>query len=46
MFRIKSMNVYGESPWSISIPVQTFESIITSDGIKIKFLLLYFMYIY
>jgi hypothetical protein len=35
MFRIKSMNIYGESPWSIEIPVQTIESIVTSDGIEI-----------
>ncbi len=32
MFRIKSMNIYGESPWSMETPVQTTESIITSDG--------------
>lgn len=32
MFRIKSMNIYGESPWSMEIPVQTIESIVTSDG--------------
>ncbi len=36
MFRIKSMNIYGESPWSIEIPVQTIESIVTSDGMKKK----------
>ncbi|CAF0774952.1 unnamed protein product [Adineta steineri] len=33
MFRIKSMNIYGESPWSNDIPVQTIESIITSDDL-------------
>jgi len=32
MFRIKSMNIYGESPWSMEIPVQTIESIVNSDG--------------
>lgn len=32
MFRIKSMNIYGESPWSMEIPVQTIETIVTSDG--------------
>ena len=32
MFRIKSMNIYGESPWSMDIPVQTIESIVTADG--------------
>ena len=31
------MNIYGESPWSLEIPVQTIESVITSDGIIIKF---------
>jgi hypothetical protein len=33
MIRIKAMNIYGESPWSIETPVQTIESILTSDGI-------------
>jgi hypothetical protein len=32
MFRIKSTNIYGESPWSNEIPVQTSELILTSDG--------------
>jgi hypothetical protein len=26
------MNIYGESPWSMEIPVQTIESIVNSDG--------------
>ncbi|CAF5146320.1 unnamed protein product, partial [Rotaria magnacalcarata] len=34
MFRIKAINIYGESPWSIETPVQTTELMITSDGIK------------
>jgi hypothetical protein len=34
MFRIKSTNIYGESPWSNEIPVQTSELILTSDGIE------------
>ena len=34
MFRIKSINKYGESPWSIETPVQTSESILTPDGIE------------
>jgi hypothetical protein len=33
LFRIKSTNIYGESPWSNEIPVQTNELIITSEGI-------------
>ncbi|CAF0851701.1 unnamed protein product [Adineta ricciae] len=33
MFRIKSMNIYGESPWSIEIPVQTTELILSSDDL-------------
>ncbi|CAF2499193.1 unnamed protein product [Rotaria sp. Silwood2] len=33
MFRIKSMNTYGASPWSIETSVQTMESIITSDDL-------------
>lgn len=32
-FRIKSTNIYGDSPWSHEIPVQTNELIITSEGI-------------
>jgi hypothetical protein len=28
------MNIYGESPWSNQIPVQTNELIITPDGIN------------
>ncbi|UJR15729.1 hypothetical protein I4U23_002664 [Adineta vaga] len=32
-FRIKSTNIYGESPWSNDIPVQTSELIITSDDL-------------
>lgn len=31
-FRIKSMNIYGESPWTAETPVQTAELIVTSDG--------------
>lgn len=31
-FRIKSTNIYGESPWSHSIPVQTNELTITAEG--------------
>jgi hypothetical protein len=30
--RLQSMNSYGESPWSVSMPVQTIESILTIDG--------------
>ncbi|CAF1407947.1 unnamed protein product [Rotaria sordida] len=33
IFRIKSMNIYGESPWTIETFVQTTESIITSDDL-------------
>ncbi|CAF3752170.1 unnamed protein product [Rotaria socialis] len=32
-FRIKAINIYGESPWSIETPVQTIESTITSDDL-------------
>ncbi|CAF1305916.1 unnamed protein product, partial [Adineta ricciae] len=32
-FRIKSTNIYGESPWSMDIPIQTSELIITSDDL-------------
>ncbi|CAF0944414.1 unnamed protein product [Rotaria sordida] len=32
-FRIKSINIYGESPWSHEIPIQTNELIITSDDL-------------
>lgn len=32
LFRIKSINIYGESLWSHQIPVQTNELIITSEG--------------
>lgn len=32
-FRIKSTNIYGESPWSSEIPVQTSESILTFDDL-------------
>ncbi|CAF1149884.1 unnamed protein product [Rotaria sp. Silwood1] len=33
MFRIKSKNIHGDSPWSIETAVQTMESIITSDDL-------------
>jgi hypothetical protein len=33
-FRVKSINIYGESPWSNETSVQTTESILTSDGIE------------
>ncbi|CAF5182015.1 unnamed protein product, partial [Rotaria magnacalcarata] len=33
MFRIKAINIYGESPWSIETPVQTTELMITSDDL-------------
>ena len=29
------MNIYGESPWSVEIPVQTTELILSSDGMNI-----------
>ncbi|CAF3380090.1 unnamed protein product [Rotaria sp. Silwood1] len=32
-FRIKSTNVYGESPWSHEIPIQTNEFVMTSDDL-------------
>lgn len=32
LFRLKAINIYGESPWSTDETVQTLESIVTADG--------------
>jgi len=33
-FRLKSSNIYGDSPWSHQIPIQTNELVIKSEGIS------------
>ena len=45
-FRIKSTNTYGESPWSHSVPIQTNELIIMTEGKSTNFSLSSFLFFF